>query len=109
MACTTVALSSLAWTAGTHPLERKKTGGIGMPILIEFAPGFRDPETCTRGHVIYVLRGVLGLELDGERRQFVGTGDCCVLDEGTAHRAFTEGSEAVELFIVSDRVGSRTT
>lgn len=101
MACTTVSLSSLPWTAGGHPLERKKVSAIGLPILIEFAPGFRDPNRCTRSHVIYVIRGALGLELEDGRHEVIASGDCCVLDAGTSHRAFTEGDEPVQLFIVS--------
>jgi quercetin dioxygenase-like cupin family protein len=100
MACTTVPLASLPWTAGGHPLERKKSGGAGLPILIEFAPGFRDPLTCARGHVLYVLSGTLGLELS-DRHALVEAGACCVLDAGTEHRAYTYGPEPVSLFIIS--------
>jgi quercetin dioxygenase-like cupin family protein len=100
MACTTVPLASLPWTAGGHPLERKKSGGADLPILIEFAPGFRDPHVCTRGHVIYVIAGALGLELS-DRHEVVEAGACCVLDSGTPHRAYTDGPAPVLLFIVS--------
>ena len=100
MACTAVRLSSLPWTAGAHPLERKKVGPAGLPIVIEFAPGFRDPNLCTRSHVIYVIRGALGLEL-AAGREVIAAGDCFVLEAGTPHRAFTEGDVPVQLFIVS--------
>ena len=44
----------------------------GHPVgLLEFAPGFEDPNWCTRGHIIYVLEGVLELGLDGDSAELV--------------------------------------
>jgi quercetin dioxygenase-like cupin family protein len=91
---------AMPWTPGTHPLERKKVALANGAALIEFAPGFVDPQLCKRGHVIYVLRGCLGLEL-GAETQIVFPGNCCILDSGTPHRAFTHGEVPVALFIVS--------
>jgi len=101
MACTRIAFGSVDWTPGAHPLERKKIGREGLPILIEFRPGFSDPGVCTRGHILFVLSGALGLELT-DRREVVRAGECCVIDAGTPHRAFTEGDQSVEIFIASD-------
>lgn len=70
-------------------------------MLIEFRPGFSDPRVCTRGHILFVLSGALGLELS-DRREVVRAGECCVIDAGTPHRAFTEGDQPVEIFIASD-------
>lgn len=94
------ALEAQAWTQGGHPLERKKVAGDTLPILIEFQPGFVDPNLCVRGHVIYVLRGALGLELESGRER-IQAGECCVIDTGTSHRAFNDGPEPVVLFIAS--------
>jgi quercetin dioxygenase-like cupin family protein len=101
VAYTNVAFPDLPWTAGNHPLEKKQQGA-GRPLaMLEFAPGFSDPNWCERSHVILVLRGALELELrDGVRR--VGTGEACVIDRGTAHRARNPGAEPVVAFIVSD-------
>lgn len=37
--------TSLVWTPGAHPLERKKLID-GCPVLLEFGPGFEDPNWC---------------------------------------------------------------
>jgi quercetin dioxygenase-like cupin family protein len=86
---------------GAHPLERKKTSPHPSVVLLEFAPGFLDPNWCRRAHVVYVLRGELTLELEGARER-IRTGECCVLDGGTAHRAANEGGEPVLAFVASD-------
>lgn len=101
MACTRIAFPDLAWTAGGHPLERKKLAADRPLALLEFAPGFADPNWCERSHVILVLSGALELELrTGTER--LARGECCVIDRGTAHRARNPGSEPVVLFLASE-------
>jgi quercetin dioxygenase-like cupin family protein len=92
--------SSLGWAAGAHPLEKKKLVVSHPVALLEFAPGFEDPQWCVRGHVIYVLDGALELVLD-EGTEQLQAGDGCVLDCGTRHRAKNPGGVPVRLFVVS--------
>lgn len=101
MSFTRLPFTSLPWTVGAHPLEQKKIVA-GHPVgLLEFAPGFEDPNWCTRGHIIYVLEGVLELGLDGDSAELVRAGDGCVLARGTRHRARNPGDLPVRLVIVS--------
>jgi quercetin dioxygenase-like cupin family protein len=101
LACIKIPFSSLPFTQGGHPFERKKTGSEPSVSLLEFRPGFADPNWCRRAHVIYVLRGALTLELEGVS-ETVAEGEGCVLDAGTAHRARNDGAEPVLAFIASD-------
>jgi mannose-6-phosphate isomerase-like protein (cupin superfamily) len=101
MACVRIAFPDLAWSAGAHPLERKKSCGERPIALLEFAPGFADPNPCERAHVLFVLSGALELELaDGVQR--VDAGEGCWLDRGTVHRARACGRETTRVLVVSD-------
>jgi quercetin dioxygenase-like cupin family protein len=102
MAFTHLAFSSLSWQQSpTHPLEQKKTAGERNAILLRFAPGFADPNRCERSHVIYILEGVLELELEDETKR-ITAGEACWLDRGTWHRARNPGDAPVIAFVVSD-------
>ena len=92
--------ASLGWTAGAHALEKKKLVAGQPAVLLEFAPGFEDPNWCERGHVIYVLDGALDLVLD-DRTERVQAGNGCVLEPNTRHRAATAGGTPVRLLVVS--------
>ena len=91
----------LAWVQGAHPLERKKAAAARPMLVIEFAPGFADPNQCLRSHVIYVLSGELCLQLD-ERVERVAAGQACWIDAGTEHRARNDGEVKVVAFVASD-------
>ena len=99
MAFTPLLFGSLDWTAGAHPLERKKVVAGHPAVLLEFAPGFEDPNWCERGHIIFVLDGVLDLVLV-DRAERMRAGNGCVLDPNTRHRAKNPGPEPVRLFVV---------
>lgn len=101
MACVRIAFPDLPWSAGAHPLERKKTCGERPIVLLELAPGFADPNLCQRAHVMFVLSGLLELEL-AEGVQRLSAGEGCWLDRGTVHRARAHGSEPTRVFVVSD-------
>ena len=96
----------MPWHLGGHPLEKKKTHD-GRPVtLLEFAPGFADPNWCERAHVFLILAGTFELELaDGPAR--LAAGECAFVDGGTAHRARNPGDAPCVLFAVSDMVPRR--
>jgi len=100
MPFTHLPFASLAWTPGGHPLERKKLIDGCSAVLLEFAPGFEDPNWCDRGHVIYVLEGALELALDSGTER-IEAGEGCVLDPNTRHRAKNPGTVPVRLFVVT--------
>lgn len=98
MAGSKIPFPDLPWVPGGHPLERKKTIPGGGAVLLEFAPGFRDPNWCANGHAGLVLSGTLGFELHGEPL-LAGPGEGFLLDPGARHRAYNAGDEPVVLFI----------
>ena len=101
MAFTRVPFGSMDWERGNHALEKKKTllgRGVG---LLEFAPGFADPNWCDRSHVLFVVEGMLELEFD-EGMATLSAGQCGVLDKGTRHRAKNPTEEKAIVFVVSD-------
>ena len=100
MACLRVSFPRIEWSGGAHPLERKKVADDAPVSLLSFAPGFIDPNWCTRAHAGLILKGRFALELE------VGTeifeqGDAFVVDAGTRHRAANPGEDDVLLFIHS--------
>lgn len=104
MPFTHLPFTSLSWTAGAHALEKKKVVEDHPVALLEFAPGFEDPDWCIRGHIIYVIEGTLELALD-ERTEQLKVGDGCVLERGTRHRAKNPAGGAVRLLVVSSPGG----
>ena len=84
------------WLPGGHPLERKKTLPERGLTLLEFDPGFSDPNDCLEGHFLFVLEGCLGLELDSGLER-LESGEGCFLDPGTRHRARNLGSAKLKL------------
>jgi mannose-6-phosphate isomerase-like protein (cupin superfamily) len=102
MPVTHLPFTELAWAESpTHPLEMKKVAGGRSAALLQFAPGFADPNACERSHVIYVLAGALELELD-DRTVRISAGDACWIDRGSRHRARNPGAVNAIVFIVSD-------
>ena len=100
MSFTRLPFTSLAWTPGAHPLEQKKLIDGCPVVLLEFAPGFEDPNWCENGHAIYVLEGTLELVLDSGTER-IHAGDGCVLDRNTRHKAKNPGNVPVRLFVVT--------
>jgi glyoxylate utilization-related uncharacterized protein len=96
-----IPLTSLSWAPGNHPLERKKVWPSRGLTLLEFAPGFVDPNVCYNGHAIYVLEGSLAFELEGGVIESVQAGEACFLDRGTAHRARNAGTGALRLLVLA--------
>jgi glyoxylate utilization-related uncharacterized protein len=102
MPVTRLPFTDLGWVQSpTHPLERKKVVPGRSAALLQFAPGFADPNACARSHVIYVLEGVLELQLD-DRVERIAAGEACWIDRDSPHRARNPGTENAVVFIVSD-------
>jgi quercetin dioxygenase-like cupin family protein len=89
-----------AWVPGGHPLERKKTLPARGLTLLEFEPGFVDPNVCKAGHFMFVLEGSFGLELDTGLER-LSPGQACFLDPGTRHRAQNLGPTPVRLLVLA--------
>lgn len=100
MAFVRARLNEQAWVPGGHPLERKKTLPDRGLTLLEFAPGFVDPNVCEAGHFMFVLEGSFGLELD-DGLQRLEPGEACFLDPGTRHRAKNLGPTPVRLLVLA--------
>lgn len=101
MSFTRIDFPDLVWTPGGHPLERKKVCPTRPISLLEFAPGFADPNWCERSHLIYVISGTLSFEFAGGVQRFTA-GQSCLIDPGTPHRARNDGAELVIAFIASE-------
>jgi quercetin dioxygenase-like cupin family protein len=97
---TRLPFSSFGWAPGAHPLEKKKVLAGHPVVLLEFAPGFEDPNWCEREHVMYVIEGELELVLR-DRTEQLQAGDGCVIARNTRHRAKNSGHAPVRLFVVS--------
>jgi ethanolamine utilization protein EutQ (cupin superfamily) len=102
MPVTRLPFPDLAFTQSpTHPLEQKKVVAGRGAALLRFAPGFADPNPCTRSHVLYVVEGGLELQLDGGV-EHIAAGEACWIDKGSVHHARNPGEAATVVFIVSD-------
>lgn len=100
MAFERVALPLQAWVQGGHPLERKKTAASRGLTLLEFQPGFADPNWCENGHFMFVLKGSFELELESGVEQ-LGAGEACFVDPGTRHKARNAGATVVQLLVLA--------
>jgi quercetin dioxygenase-like cupin family protein len=101
MACRLIDFGATPWLPGAHALERKKTATDVAVTLLEFAPGFADPNPCRRGHAAFVLEGEIALVLENGTEVRAGAGSAFHLDPGTVHRARNPGDQPVRLFIYS--------
>ena len=83
---------------GSALVRTSQSGEVGLRV-IEFSAGYRSDHWCAKGHIAYVLEGVLTLEFQDGRSFDVAAGSSFQLgdDEGT-HRAYTHGG--AKIFIV---------
>ena len=67
---------------------------------VEYSPGYLADHWCERGHILYVLEGVLETELRDGRRFTLRAGEGFQVSDGgdAAHRSST--STGAKLFIV---------
>jgi hypothetical protein len=83
-----------------HALWRTLNNGDVRMRVVEYSPGYVADHWCDRGHVIYVIEGVLETELrDGRRFTFPAGSGYTVSDfGGAAHKSST--ITGARLFIV---------
>src|SRR3954465_21333 len=83
---------------GTATWRTREFGGIRVRI-VEYSPGYLADHWCEKGHILYVLNGVLHTELaDGSRVTLTPGTSYQVADGAMAHRSATE--TGARLFIV---------
>ena len=76
-------------------------GGGQRVRLLEFAPGFEEPEWCLAGHAFHVLSGSFGLRLKNGGEEAFVAGDAGLVPNGemTAHKAIVGSSGPVRLLV----------
>ncbi len=92
--------SRMEWSLAA-PLESKKTCADPRVSMLQFDPGFSDPNWCVNAHVGLVLSGSIELEFE-DSGEVYGEGDAFVIHGGTRHRARNSGPSPVRLFIVTN-------
>jgi quercetin dioxygenase-like cupin family protein len=101
MACRVIDFEAAPWQPGAHPSERKKPATDVAVTLLEFGPGFVDPNPCRRGHAAYVIAGEIALVLEDGSEVRARAGSAFHLDAGTVHKARNPGPGPVRLFVYS--------
>lgn len=96
-----VRFEDLPWEAPMPGLRFKAfVHGAQRLRLLEFAPGFEEPQWCTRGHAFHVLDGSFTLRLrDGEVRLKAGDVGFLPAGETHAHKAVLGPDESVRLLL----------
>lgn len=83
---------------GTARWRTREFGGIRVRV-VEYSPGYRADHWCEKGHILYVLDGVLETELGDGRVVTLGPGTSYqVADGAEPHRSST--TVGARLFIV---------
>jgi quercetin dioxygenase-like cupin family protein len=68
--------------------------------VVEFAPGFRETDWCSKLHIGYVLAGQMEIEF-GDGIETFSTGDALMIAAGDMHRARVIDGP-VRLFLVEE-------
>jgi hypothetical protein len=83
---------------GVARWRTREFGGIRVRV-VEYSPGYRADHWCEKGHILYLLDGVLQTELgDGRIVTLTAGTSYQVADGAQPHRSFTE--TGAKLFIV---------
>jgi quercetin dioxygenase-like cupin family protein len=83
---------------GTAQWRTREFGGIRVRI-VDYSPGYRADHWCTKGHILYVLDGVLETELANGATVTLRAGSSYqVADGAEPHRSST--ATGARLFIV---------
>ncbi len=78
---------------------KSRTQGSNTLRLVEFSDMVVEKDWCTKGHIGYVLDGVLDVDF-GDSTSRLRKGDGLYIAEGTRHRAsLPEGISAVVIFV----------
>jgi len=80
-------------TSGSASVRGRQFGDFQARV-IEYGPNYLGDHWCTKGHIIYVVAGLLTIEhQDGSDPAILSAGMTWYLadDEGPAHRVQTEG------------------
>ena len=102
-ACCRVDFESLPWESPAPGVRFKKCERQGRRLrLAEFTKEFVEPDWCVKGHIGYVLEGVIAVDFHGKEVVFVA-GDGLFILPGTEHghkaRAITD---SVTLILVDE-------
>jgi hypothetical protein len=94
-----IALVEYPGEKGTSQWRSFEQGNIRVR-MVNYSPGFRSDHWCSRGHILLVLDGELGIRLKDGKEFFMkaGTSFQTEDDESNPHRAFTE--QGAKVFIV---------
>jgi quercetin dioxygenase-like cupin family protein len=83
---------------GSARWRTREFGGIRVRV-VEYSPGYLADHWCSKGHILYVLEGVLETALEDGRKVTLTPGTSYqVADGAEAHRSST--STGARLFIV---------
>ncbi len=75
--------------------------------LVEFRPGFDDPNWCSKGHVVFVLEGAVESRYeDGVTPRRAG--EAYIIPPGIPHRSQNPHRVPARLLIVDDLAPSRS-
>ena len=84
--------------AGTARWRTREFGDIRVRV-VEYSPGYRADHWCEKGHILYVLEGMLETELgDGRKVTLLPGTSYQVADGAEPHRSSTK--DGARLFIV---------
>ena len=84
--------------SGNARWRTREFGGIRVRI-VEYSPGYKADHWCEKGHILYVLDGVLETELaDGRKIRLTAGTSYQVADGAEPHRSST--ATGARLFIV---------
>lgn len=83
--------------------EKKHTGAKHSLRLLEFSHGFVEKDWCTKGHIGFVLEGILRIDFDGQLQVFEA-GDGLWIEAGHAqkHKAVLAAGEKVLLLLFEE-------
>jgi quercetin dioxygenase-like cupin family protein len=84
--------------SGTARWRTREFGGIRVRV-VEYSPGYAADHWCEKGHILYVLDGILETELrDGRTVRLTAGTSYQVADGAEPHRSST--ATGARLFIV---------
>ncbi len=78
--------NNLDWVSPSPGIRYKEyVRGEKRIRLVELSEGFAEKEWCIKGHIGYILEGILSIDFDGRLINFK-TGDGLFIPAGNKHR-----------------------